>query len=825
MKISTRWLRSYVDHDWSPGELAERLTLCGLEVESVDPVGPTLGGVVVGRIVEVRSHPDADRLTLCDVDTGSGEAVQIVCGAPNVAAGQIVPVATVGTTLNLPDKNDSTRKTPVTLRITKIRGQVSHGMICAEDELGLSEDHTGIMVLEPHGKPGESFESYLERAGYHSSDTVLDIAVTPNRPDATSHLGIARDVAALSGRPLLLPKVVLPEHGGETAAAISVDIDAPDGCHRYVGMLVRGVGIAESPAWLKQRLTAIGLRPRNNVVDITNFVMHECGQPLHAFDYDQLAGHRIVVRRTSAEGPFTTLDGKERTLPVGTLMIADGDHDVAIAGVMGGENSEVTDSTINVLIESAYFDPSGIRRTAKALQLASDASYRFERGVDTDGQVWAAARAADLMVELAGGTLVDGVVDAHPVPAAHPTVHVRADRIAKILGVAVPGSEVMRLLSAIGFEPTVSDTGWTVTVPTWRPDVEREIDVIEEVARLYGFDRIPEPEHARLPNALPTVPIEQPTRDRAGQILSGIGFREICTNSMLPPDVASLFANPVLRGGDEVGSAVETMNPISSEMAALRPSLLPGMLQVLSHNLNHGQVGLGMFEIGVVMDRFGTHDAPVPGYRERTSLLMTLTGRIVEPGWDTEARTADVFDLRGRLEALLDGLGVTEYTFEPVREATSLTRYHVTVLVDGRPIGAVGNVSADVLERFDVRSEVFFAEIDLGAVAAWRSERGWTRYRDVTRYPAVDRDIAVVIDAAAPVGPVLTSIQEAGAPLLRRVGVFDLYRDEKLGADRKSVAFNMRFAADRTLRDEEVDMAVEKVVSILKSRHGAVLRS
>ncbi len=825
MKISTGWLRSYVEHDWTADELADRLTLCGLEVESVDPIGPTVDGVIVGRVLGVQRHPDADRLTLCDVDTGSGEAVRIICGAPNVAVGQTVPVAPVGTTLSLPDRDDPSRRTPVTLREAKIRGQASHGMICAEDELGLSDDHSGIMVLDRPAEPGEPFADYLERVGYAASDTVLDVAVTPNRPDATSHLGIARDVAALADRPLRRPEVALPRDGGEAALAFSVDIQAPDGCHRYVGMLVRGVTVSESPAWLKQRLTAIGLRPRNNVVDITNFVMHECGQPLHAFDFDQLAGHRIVVRRRAAEGPFTTLDGKERTLPAGTLMIADGDRDVAIAGVMGGENSEVTDATTDVLIESAYFDPSDIRRTARALQLASDASYRFERGVDTNGQVWAAARAAGMMVELAGGTLVQGVVDAHPVPPEPPTVHVRERRIAGILGATVPAGEVERLLTAIGFEPVASDGGWQVRVPTWRPDVEREIDVIEEIVRLYGLDRIPEPPYGRLPNALPTVPVEQPTRDRVAQILSGSGFREICTNSMLPGEVASLFAHPVLRGGDPVGPAVVTCNPISSEMAALRPSLLPGMLQVLSHNLNHGQAGLRMFEIGVVMDRFDTPDAPVAGYRERTSLLIAVTGRLVEPGWDAKARSADVFDLRGRFEALVDGLGVSGVTLEPVRQATDLTRYHLAVRLDDRPIGTMGALSPHVLERFDVRSEVFFAEIDLGAVALWRSDRGWTRYRDVTRYPVVDRDIAVVVDAASPVGPLLDTIREAGGPLLRQVGVFDLYRDEKLGDGRKSVAFSMRFAADRTLRDEEVDQAVARIVKTLEERYAAALRS
>ncbi|NNE71968.1 MAG: phenylalanine--tRNA ligase subunit beta, partial [Rhodothermales bacterium] len=495
MRISCNWIADYVQTDWTPQELGDRLTMSGLEVESIDPMGSDLEGVVVGHVLDVQPHPDADRLRVCQVNLGSGDPVQIVCGAPNVAAGQRVPVATEGTVLHLPDRKNPDELVPVTIKKSKIRGQESRGMICAEDELGLGDDHDGIMVLADDAPLGKSFAEYLSGQGILTSDISIDLAITPNRPDAISHLGVARDVGALAETPVTRPDVKVPANGGPAADAFSVDIQAPDGCHRYTGILVRGVTIGESPQWMRARLESVGLRPVNNVVDITSYVMYECGQPLHAFDFDQLAGARIIVRRSKPGQVFTTLDGKERKLPDGTLMIADGDRDVAVAGVMGGENSEVSDQTVNVLIESAWFNPADIRKASKALQLQTDASYRFERGVDPTGQPWAAARAAELMRDLAGGEIVDGMVDANPVAWTPRTLELRHARITTVLGIEVPTDACERLLRAIGFEVRGDGTPWQVTVPPFRPDVEREIDLIEEVARLYGLDQIPVPSH------------------------------------------------------------------------------------------------------------------------------------------------------------------------------------------------------------------------------------------------------------------------------------------------------------------------------------------
>ena len=474
MIISTNWLDDYIAHGLSADELADRLTMCGLEVESVDRIGTDLEGVVIGHVLSAEQHPNADRLSVCKVDTGMNAPLDIVCGAPNVAAGQKVAVATVGTTLHLPSRDNPEQRVPVTMKKAKIRGEVSEGMICAEDELGLGDDHDGILVLDTDAAIGTAFSDYLSAKGIRTMDHAIDISITPNRPDAISHLGIARDVSALTGKEICRPAVALTEAGGSVASKMSVTIEAEDLCRRFVGIMVEGVEIKESPTWMKQRLLAIGLRPRNVIVDITNYVMYECGQPLHAYDADTLNGHRIVVAKAKVGSTFTTLDSKERTLPEDALMIRDGEREIGIAGIMGGENTEVTDNTTNVFIEAAWFDPSSIRRTAKALALQTDASYRFERGVDAEGQAWAAKRAADLMVELAGGTLVDGMIDVHPVPYEAPVVPLRAQRVLDIMGADIAPSEMVRLLEAIGFGVTEKQADplvWDVTVPSFRPDV------------------------------------------------------------------------------------------------------------------------------------------------------------------------------------------------------------------------------------------------------------------------------------------------------------------------------------------------------------------
>ena len=823
MNISFNWLSEYVAHGLSPEALAELLTMVGLEVESVEERGRDLTGVVVGHVVETRAHPNADRLTLCDVDLGEGSPVQIVCGAPNVAAGQKVPVATVGTTLLLPSRKNPGTLEPVTLGKVTLRGEASHGMICAEDELGLGTGHDGILVLDADTEVGQPFEQYLAARGHAGHDATIDVAITPNRPDAVSHLGMARDVAAVTKQPLTKPEVTLPHAGGEAAEALAVEIEAPALCGRYVGMLVRGVTVGESPAWLRARLEAVGLRPRNNVVDATNFVMYEAGQPLHAFDFERIAAHTIIVRQTEGETPFTTLDDVERVLSDGTLMICDAKGPVAIAGVMGGANSEVSETTTDVLIESAYFDPTSIRKTAKALGLQTDASYRFERGVDPEGTLWAAARAAQLIAEIAGGEVVPGAVDAHPVRHEPREVVLRPRRLAHVLGVDVPPKEIERLLEAIGFE--VGDggaAGLTVTVPSFRPDVEREIDVIEEVARLWGFDRVPVPSHLRVPYTPPQRDAVAEATAEVRRRLVGLGFRELYTNSLLPTRTAEALNAPELSGVEM--AAVETVNAISREMAALRPSLLPGLLGATAYNQNRDGGPLRFFEIGHVYGRADDPANPVEGYHEHTSLVIGMSGPATLGGWDEAEREVDFYDLKGLVEHLLEALGIEEVEQVADPEANERTAYRLFLEAGGQRLGVLARTSDALAESFDLRAPVFFAEFNWDVLAALVAARPPVRYAPISRHPAVDRDLAVAVDRAAAVGPMLGTIRAAGGELLRSVRVFDLYAGDRVEGGKKSVAFALRFGAERTLTDEIVDGRVRAILRRLEGEHGAELR-
>ena len=848
MNVSLNWLSEYVEHGLSADALADLLTMSGLEVEGVERAGPTLDGVVVGRVLDVHPHPDADRLRVCDVDLGGAAEtdgpLQIVCGAPNVAAGQRVPVATVGTVLDLPAR-DGSGVEPVTIKKGKIRGQVSNGMICAEDELGIGTDHDGILVLDDDAAVGQPFADYLQERG-RGSDTVLDVNVTPNRPDATSHVGVARDVAALLDTPLLRPAPPVPDVGGAVGDLVSVEIEVPNDCPRFVGMVVRGVTVGESPEWLKNRLVSVGLRPISNVVDVTNFVMLETGQPLHAYDLDRLAGGRVVVKAAEGGEAFTTLDGVERTLPAGTVMVADVERFVGVAGVMGGLDSEVTESTKNVFIEGAMWAPGPIRRTAKALGLQTDASYRFERGADPTGQPLAVARAAELISQAGGGVVVEGRIDENPRPYEPRTVALRPARVARVLGVEVPVEDITRLLTAIGFgvegraatldafaeavlrEPATTaareaaDNALTVTVPPFRPDVEREVDVIEEVARLWGYDRLPTP--ATTP--VPLVPAgDTPGArllDRSRRRLAALGVREIATNSLVPRPTAEAFADEAWTGLS--APPVETLNPISQEMAALRPSLLPGLLAVASYNQARGAGPLRLMEAGHVYRKANDPTVDVRGYHEHESLALGMSGAAVLGAWDGDGRDLDVYDLKGVVMDLLADLGIEDVTETPRPAPDPLTAYALVLESGGRRLGVLGRVSDAVADAADLQAPLFAAELDWSVVAALADRDAVAAYAPISRHPVVERDLAVVVPDAQPAGPLLETIRRAGRPLLQDVRLFDLYRGDGVGEGRKSLAFALRFAADRTLRDKEVDGRMKRVVKALEAEHGATLR-
>ena len=845
MNISYNWLREYAPVKESPEELAEILTMGGLEVEDVREIGSSLDGVVVGRVERVRPHPNADRLACCEVNLGGPETARIVCGAPNVAAGQYVPVATPGATLSLPDRKNPDRRVPVVIRETKLRGEPSEGMICAEDELGLSDKHDEIMTLTSADgatpRIGQPFAEYLTACGVAHRDAVLDVSVTPNRPDAASHLGVARDAAALTGGVLRLPEAPEPEPGGEAAQLVAIDIQAPEACPRYVAMIVRNVTVRESPPWLQARLRAIGLRPRNNIVDVTNYVLHDVGQPLHAFDFDALGGQRIRVRLTEAPTPFATLDDKERIIPPGAVMIADAERDVAIGGVMGGQNSEVRETTRNVLVESAFFDPSHIRRTAKALGVQSDASYRFERGVDPTGQARAAARAAALMAELGGGTVVPGMVDAHPAPATPTSIAVRATRIADVLGVRIPLDVSERLLRSIGFDIAQEGEAETARLrcvaPPFRPDVEREADVIEEIARLYGYDRIPEPDRAApLSGDAARQSPETRLRRTARTLLACTGHREIYANSMLRLETAERFARMAGYAPEQV---VRTRNPISSEMAALRPSLLPGAVQAIEFNRNHGQRAMRFFEFGHVFRRTdgerdadggadtiadgdaAQHSAATGNYAEHESLLLAFSGHAAEAGWNTSARPFDLFDAKGATEMLLRRLRAPDVRMEPAANDPA----RLDIFSGNVPVGNILEIAPDDAGDSAPEDRIYAAELHWTRLVR-RAAAGLDRaYRPVTRHPSVERDMALVVDRKEPAGGLLQTIRQAGGRLLQEVRLFDLYEGEQVGPDKKSAAFALRFGANRTLTDREVNKKMARIVHALEKTHGAALRS
>ncbi|TDI74522.1 MAG: phenylalanine--tRNA ligase subunit beta [Bacteroidetes bacterium] len=834
MIISTNWLNDYVDHDLTVDDLSDLLTMAGLEVEGVEQIGSTLEGVIVGHILRVDPHPDADRLQVCTVDLGQNTPAVIVCGAPNVAAGQFVAVATIGTVLSVPSRENAEEKVDLKIKKSKIRGQVSEGMICSEIELGMSVDGSGILVLGDEAILGSPFVDWLVAQGRSATDNAIDISITPNRPDAVCHVGVARDVSAVTGRPLTLPEISVPAAGGSAAEQISITIDAPELCSEYVAILVSDIKIAPSPPWMQQRLITAGLRPRNNVVDITNYVMYELGQPLHAFDFDTLAGASIHVHATDSESIFTTLDGKERKLPAGTLMIADGDRDIAIAGIMGGENSEVSDNTTKVLLESAYFDPSHIRRTAKSLQLQTDASYRFERGVDPAGQARAAARAAELLVTIAGGTLVDGLVSTRTKPVQCQTVVVRKSRAELIIGVEIPAAKINELLTAIGFEIAMSDDSetFTCTVPSFRPDIEREIDVIEEIARLYGFDKIPVPVRFSVPDHPVSMPPQRLLREKTRDLLSSLGYREIYTNSMLRTDLAKSFLVPELPGGKFGGSVVETLNPISQEMASLRPSLLPGALAIAGYNANHGRKSLRYFEFGNIQIHAQSDASIVSGYTEQELLLILCSGDDAAQDWFNTVRPLDYFDVKGIAGAVLATTKLQNISFNLATtgsktasiSGTDLCQSYASIVAGDTYVGTVGELNSEVGKKYNISSPIYFVEINWSIVAELAGPGLRGRYEAFSRYPVIERDLAVSLNRNVPVGDVMDLIKNTGKPLLSGVSVFDIYEGDQIAADQKSVAFSLTFSANRTLVDKEVETRFGKIVKVLESELGARLR-
>ncbi|HEY6192083.1 MAG TPA: phenylalanine--tRNA ligase subunit beta [Bacteroidota bacterium] len=812
MKLSLNWLKEYVGISAPVSELAERLTMLGLEVEDVHDLGERYKGFIIGAVLDVRKHPGADKLVLCRVNTGA-EILEIVCGAPNVGSGQRVVVALPGAVVPH-DQHDPQGK-PFKVTRAKIRGEVSNGMICSEYELDLGGDRDGILILGDGAKPGQALADYLGL-----DDIVLEIGVTPNRPDALSHIGIAREIALLYTGKLTIPSARIKEAKKKASGAARVRIEDRINCPRYTARVVEGVTIADSPEWIKKRLTAVGIRPVNNVVDITNYVLMEIGQPLHAFDYDKIAGKEIIVRQSAKGESFTTLDGKARLLQGSELMICDRSGAIALAGVMGGANSEISASTRNVFIESAYFNPRSIRRTSKALGLSTDASQRFERGMDPNGTVWAADRAASLIQSECGGEILKGRIDVYPRKVTPRRIPLRVEKVNDLLGITLTAKEISQLLKRLWIFPAQKKTSklasaqLTFEAPTWRPDLEREIDLIEEVARVYGYDRIDAKSGAEVRYAETTH-----SDDFEGylrQLLSGSGFNEMVTNSMQERSVAGLTSEHV----------VEIANPISKDMAALRTSLIPSLLSVVGNNISHGSRDIRLFEIGKAYFREDTppNQGSTPEFREETRLVLGLSGSALPRSWDRKPRQFDMSDLKGEVEALFNKIFLDKFKFIPYSTTKALTEVGLSIEINGRDAGMMGRIRADVLKKFEVEQDLFVAELSIDALESSRS--GVRSYRPLPRYPSVVRDLALTVDQAVETGRIEEEIRSAGGQLLTKVELFDIFSGEQIEAGKKSCAFALEFMSeDHTLVQEEVDKIMEKIIQRVASRLQATLRS
>jgi phenylalanyl-tRNA synthetase beta chain len=802
MKVSLSWLKNYVSIDRDAGELAKALTMVGLEVEAVTNRFAYLQSVVVGRILETGSHPKSKRLTLCRVDTGP-QQLAIVCGAPNVRPGLLVPVALPGTVF--PDGT--------VLSAGVIRGTRSEAMICSEKELGIGPDASIIMELDDGLAVGRPLHRALDL-----DDPVLEIDLTPNRPDCTSIIGIAREIAGIQKTRITYPDCSVVDNGNDISALTSVTIEAPELCPRYAARLLTDIDVATSPAWLQDYLLSVGLRPINNIVDITNFVMMETGQPLHAFDFDQLAENRIVVRTAQSGETFVTLDQKERQLSTEMLMICDGEKSVAVGGVMGGLNSEIEPSTRRVLIESAYFNPGSVRKTAKTLGLSTDASYRFERGVDPKGTVKALNRAALLMAEIAGGKLVSGVIDEHPRPVPTPSIDLSVEKTNRLLGTSFGTKEIRSLLESIEFSVEKQTDGvLTIVPPSYRVDVTRPEDLMEEAARLSGYDHIPLTQPNMPAEGKPTPKALQ-VRNRVRQLMTGFGFSEAITYSFISGNACDMLH---LAADDPRRNTVAVLNPLSEDQAVMRSSMIPGLLGAMRHNLAHQVKNLRLFEIGKIYLARGTEQLP-----EEAEMLAGLwTGARYHPSWHEREIGCDFFDLKGVVEALLQALGIAPVEFIGASDDDCLyTRpgYTGRIRCADRELGLVAEAHPGLRKQFELKQTAYFFELNVDQMLPLISDRKTSQ--PIPRFPSVSRDITLIVDREMEAQGILNRVMQVGDELIESLHLFDVFQGKPIPEGKKSISFRIVYrAADRTLEDEEVNRLHAQTTARLVDEFKALL--
>ena len=819
MTISYNWLKDYLKFDLTPEQISVILTGTGLEVEHIETVEQVpggLAGVVVAEVVECVPHPDSDHLHVTKVNTGAPELLQVVCGAPNVAAGEKVLLATIGTSLPTPDGSG------FKIKKSKIRGVESFGMLCAEDELGIGDDHSGIMVLPSNAVPGTAAKDFLKL----KQDTVYEIGLTPNRIDGASHIGCARDIYAYcrtNGIPCewMLPDVSLFEPG--KGDAIPVIVEAPELAPRYIGITIKGVKVGPSPDWIKERLQAIGQRPINNVVDITNFVMNEMGHPLHAFDASKIEGGKVVVRRAEEGSRFTTLDGVERTLSSNDLVICDAVKPMCIAGVFGGADSGTTETTTDIFLEAAYFNPVSIRKTSKRHGLKTDASFRYERGIDPQATMTAAKRAAILILENAGGSVVGAPQEFCPVPAEKAEVELNYDRMESLMGKKIGHDTIRRILESLEFEfVKESQSGALVKVPSYRVDVTRECDVVEEVLRIYGYNNVELPANMRVSVSPSEHPDPEVVRSTVSNMLASWGFVETMNNSLTKADYYSALKT---FPGENL---VRVVNPLSSDLNVMRQTLMLNALEVISYNINRQTNNIRIFEIGNCY-RFspaaGDADpvANLSSYKEELRLCFAISG----PGtssWRNETGKSNYFILKGHLESLLKRFGANIYDLEADAAPSDIFSEGLEYKLQGKRLAVAGTVKPSLAKKFDIKQPVFMAEVSW-PVFFQLVKRDKVKYKELPKFPEVRRDLALLLDEDVKFSDLRRLAFQTEKGMLKSVSLFDVYRGDKIPEGKKQYAVSFCFQnPEQTLTDDTVERIVDKLIKAFANRFSASLR-
>jgi phenylalanyl-tRNA synthetase beta chain len=816
MRISLNWLSEYIPVPFTPKELDHRLTMLGIEVEAIEHVGERWNKVVVGEVLEVTPHPNADKLRLTRVSIGNGEPLSIVCGAPNVRAGQHVPIAIIGADLG----------GGMVIKKAKIRGEASEGMICSERELGISQNHDGIWELPKDTALGLPLADALGLR-----DTIFEVGITPNRADCLSHIGIAREIRAITGEQVRLPSVSIAKKGGEIDKQVRVSLPQPELCPRYVAKLVKGVTIAPSPDWLKRRLEAVGLRPINNVVDVTNFVLMECGHPLHAFDFDLVENGQIEVRTAGGfADDYVTLDGKRRKMPPDALLITDGKNPLGIAGIMGGENSEIRDTTRNVLIESAYFNPTSIRKTAKQLGLSSDASYRFERGTDINILERAAERAAQMIVELAGGEIVHGMIDEYPVPLRQKTFRFRPSRANMLLGMSIPAERMREIFELLNIEVENSaSTEWQLTSPSYRVDLEREEDAIEEVARIVGYDEIP------------TSTFERSLLTGMRDPLKLRDFDTLVRSTLISLGASECISVPLVSEKNALqfhAKPVELINPLNAERDRMRTSIAINLLEAARVSERFGASGQRIFEIGNV---FHYSDKPekLGHVSEKPELAILISGtQEAKTAYNAAAIPADIFLMKGIAESLLTRSGIREFGYsseiKDLGEWGSSSNFldsaqSLAIISGTQPVGLMGTMNREITKAYDLRSDVLLALFDYAALfeITRKIVENPPHVKALSKYPSVERDIAIVLTLTLSAKQIEDTIRGIARPdILRSIRLFDQFQSKEMKlAHEHSLAFHLVFRSDdRTLEEHEVDELIILIIKRLEGELHARLR-